>query len=102
MNRAEAITLAGTASYSLIVIDEESLEGRTPEIVRLARARREDAELVIVSRDFPSTTASLGELRVRHLVPKPLNVHVLAAVLGRTALALKMTADDPPPPPSVR
>ncbi|MFO0739703.1 MAG: protein kinase [Labilithrix sp.] len=99
---AEAITLAGTASYSLIVIDEESLEGRTPEIVRLARARREDAELVIVSRDFPSTTASLGELRVRHLVPKPLNVHVLAAVLGRTALALKMTADDPPPPPSVR
>lgn len=81
---AEAVTLAG---YALMVVDEESLGGRTPEIVKLARTRRDDAELVIVSRDFPATTASLGEQRVRHLVPKPLNVHVLAAVLGRTALS---------------
>jgi serine/threonine protein kinase len=99
---AEAVTLAGSASYSLMVVDEDTLGGRTPEIVKLARSRRDDAEVVIVSRDFPATAASLGDTRVRHLVPKPLNVHVLAAVLGRTALAAKMTEDDPPPPSSIR
>lgn len=84
---AEAVTRVGTASYDLIVIDEDSLGARTPELVRLARSRREDAEVVIVSRDLPATIAALGATRVRHLVPKPLNVHVLAAVLGRTMLA---------------
>ncbi len=94
----EAVTLAGTASYALIVIDEDSLGGRTPEIVKVSRTRPEAAEVVIVSRDFPATTASLGETRVRHLVPKPLNVHVLAAVLGRT----RLVAGTDPPPSSVR
>ena len=37
-----------------------------------------------MSRDLPATTLSLGDQRVRHLVPKPLNVHVFAAVLSRT------------------
>lgn len=91
---AEAVTLAGTSSYALVVIDEDTLGGRTPEIVKVARTRPEGSEIVIVSRDFPATTAALGDTRVRHLVPKPLNVHVLAAVLGRTRL---VTGSDPPP-----
>lgn len=99
---AEAVTRAGTSSYDLIIVDEDSQDGRTAEIVKLARTRRHDAELVIVSRDFPATSAALGDHRVRHMVPKPLNVHVLAAVLGRTTVAQQVTADDPPPPSSIR
>jgi serine/threonine-protein kinase len=79
----EAVALASTTPYALLVIDEDSLAGRTPELANLAGA----GEVVIVSRDFAATAASLGEQRVRHLVPKPLNVHVLSAVLARTRLA---------------
>ena len=83
----EAISLTGGQAFDLIVIDEESAAGRTPELVTLARGRNPDAEIIIVSRDLPATAAALGDTKVKHLVPKPLNVHVLAAVLGRTSLA---------------
>ena len=85
----EALTRAGTMTYDLIVVDEESMGARTPELVRLARTKSEDTEVVVVSRDFPALTAALGDAKVKHMVPKPLNVHVLAAVLGRTTLATK-------------
>ncbi len=39
------------------------------------RARTASAgTIVVISRDLPATTRSLGEGRVRHLVPKPVNV----------------------------
>jgi serine/threonine-protein kinase len=93
---AEAVALASTGNYALFVIDEDSLGGRTPDIAKLARAGA--GELVIVSRDFHATSASLGDQRVRHLVPKPLNVHVLSSVLART----RLVAGTDPPPSSVR
>lgn len=83
----DAVALAGGQPFDLLVIDEESAAGRTPEIVALARSRNPNTEIVIVSRDLPATALALGDNRVKHLVPKPLNVHVLAAVLGRTSLA---------------
>ncbi|MBX3227844.1 MAG: protein kinase [Labilithrix sp.] len=84
---SEAVTLGGSHPYDLLVIDDESMAGRTGELVRLARRKNPEVEIVVVSRDLPATLASLGEdAKVRHMVPKPLNVHVLAAVLGRTTL----------------
>lgn len=80
---SEAAALLGSTDCRVLVIDEESAAGRLAELVQLARARNPRCEIVIVSRDFPATQASLGSQRVRHLVPKPVNVHVLAAVLGR-------------------
>jgi predicted Ser/Thr protein kinase len=73
--------------YALLVLDEESCDGCLADLVRLMRSEQPWAEIVIVSRDFPATAASLGDdARVRHLVPKPVNVHVLAAVIGRLEL----------------
>lgn len=83
---AEAATMIGGGLCELFIVDEESTGGRLAELVRLVRERRPTAEVVVVSRDLPATAAALGETRVRHLVPKPINVHVLAAVLGRLTL----------------
>ena len=83
---AEATALVGSGRYDLLVVDEESAAGRLAELVQLARARQTNAEVVVVSRDLPATTLALGDARVRHLVPKPVNVHVLAAVIGRLEL----------------
>lgn len=83
---ADAAARIGGGSYELLVVDEESAAGRLAELVQLVRARRSGAEVVVVSRDLSRTTQALGELAVRHLVPKPVNVHVLAAVLGRLDL----------------
>ncbi|MBX3207839.1 MAG: protein kinase [Labilithrix sp.] len=82
----EAATLVGSGRYDVLVIDEESAAGRLAELVQLVRARRAEADVVIVSRDFPATARALGDARVRHLVPKPVNAHVLAAVIGRLDL----------------
>lgn len=79
----QAAQVLTTTKFDLVVIDEESAGGRVAELVRHAYAKNAAADLVVVSRDFPNLTRILGESRVRHLVPKPVNVHVLAAVLGR-------------------
>lgn len=86
---ADAAARLGSGSYELLVVDEESAAGRLTELVQLVRARRSGAEVVVVTRDLPRTTQALGELAVRHLVPKPVNVHVLAAVLGRLDLVTR-------------
>lgn len=82
---SEAITMIGKGDCALLVVDEESAEGRLKELVDLVRSRPA-SEVVVVSRDFPATAAALGKSAVRHLVPKPVNVHVFAAVLGRLEL----------------
>ena len=82
----EAATRLEGARYDLLIADEESAAGRLAELVRLARALNPGAEIVVVSRDLPRAAQALGDARVRHLVPKPVNVHVLAAVLGRLDL----------------
>lgn len=82
---SEAIAMIAQGDCALVVVDEESAEGRLRELVERVRSRPA-AEVVIVSRDFPATAAALGNVVVRHLVPKPVNVHVLAAVLGRLEL----------------
>jgi Protein kinase domain len=78
--------LLGGRRYELVVVDEESTAGRLGDIVGVIRTSQPHAEIVVVSRDLPATTRALGEGRVRHLVPKPINVHVLAAVIGRLEL----------------
>ncbi|MBX3261957.1 MAG: serine/threonine protein kinase [Labilithrix sp.] len=83
---AEAAALVSGGRYDLVVIDEESAAGRLAELVLLVRGRHAEAEVVVVSRDFPATARALGDVRVRHLVPKPVNTHVLAAVIGRLNL----------------
>ena len=83
---AEATSLVESGAYDLLVVDEESAAGRLTELIQLARARHTSAEVVVVSRDLPATTLALGDTRVRHLVPKPVNMHVLAAVIGRLDL----------------
>lgn len=82
----EAASLLSTGRYDLFVIDEESAAGRLAELVQLVRGRNAEAEVVIVSRDFPATARALGDVRIRHLVPKPVNTHVLTAVIGRLEL----------------
>ena len=83
----EAKALLDRHSYDLLVADEESAAGRLVELVDRARDRRPGVELVVLSRDLPATMRMLGEAhRTRHLVPKPVNAHVLAAVLGRLDL----------------
>ena len=88
---AEAVGRISGGSYALLVVDEESAAGRLTEFVSLLRKSRESAEVVVVSRDLPRATQELGHARVRHLVPKPVNVHVLAAVLGRLDLVKRPT-----------
>jgi serine/threonine-protein kinase len=83
---AEAASLISSGRYDLFLVDEESAAGRLVELVRLTRERCPSAETVILSRDLPKTGRDLGDVRVRHMVPKPVNVHVLAAVLGRLDL----------------
>jgi serine/threonine protein kinase len=85
-SRDELAGLVDRGCYDLVVIDEESAAGHLGELVHRARARHPQADVVVISRDLPATTRSLGEGRVRHLVPKPVNVHVLAAVIGRLDL----------------
>ena len=82
----EAFDRVGRGTYQVVVIDEESCAGRLAELVGLVRKRRPNADVVVVSRDIPATMQRLGEARVRHLVPKPMNVHVLSAVIGRLDL----------------
>jgi DNA-binding NarL/FixJ family response regulator len=82
---AEAVTLLEASDCRLLLLDEESADGRLAELVALARGR--GAEVIVISRDFQATSAALGSARVRHLVPKPVNVHVLTAVLGRVDLS---------------
>ncbi len=84
---AQAVTLIAAGKYALFLADEESAEGRTAELVRAVRDRRPDVDVVLVSRDLSATAKLLGDDRVRHVVPKPLNVHFLTAVLDRTGLA---------------
>ncbi|OJY29964.1 MAG: hypothetical protein BGO98_50115 [Myxococcales bacterium 68-20] len=87
---AEATALVESGGYDLLVVDEESADGRLAELVQLARARHTNAEVLILSRDLPATTLALGDVRVRHLVPKPVNVHMLAAVIGRLDLVKRL------------
>jgi hypothetical protein len=82
----EVAALLSRQSYDLIVVDEESAVDRVPELLRFAQVKKADTEFVIVSRDLPATTRAFGKERIGHLVPKPVNVHVLAAVLGRLSL----------------
>jgi serine/threonine-protein kinase len=82
----EVADLLSRNSYDVIVVDEESVGDRLRELVRFAYQKAAETEFVVVSRDLPATTRALGEVRIRHLVPKPVNVHVLAAVLGRLSL----------------
>ena len=88
---AEAFARIAGGSYDVLVVDEESSGGRLPELVELLRRRRSSAEVVVVSRDLPRSAMALGHVGVRHLVPKPVNVHVLAAVLGRLDLVKRPT-----------
>jgi len=82
----DAVARFDSDDYELAVLDEESTGDHLPELVRLLRARRPNTEVVVVSRDLPQTARALGDAQIRHLVPKPVNVHVLGAVLGRLEL----------------
>jgi eukaryotic-like serine/threonine-protein kinase len=82
----EAMGFATAGTFDVAIIDEESAAGRLAELVSLLRSRRPNAEVVVISRDFPATNEALAPTSIRHLVPKPVNVHVLSAVLGRLAL----------------
>jgi hypothetical protein len=85
---AGAIACIERSSPHVLVVDEDSVpSGQLLGLARALRAARPAAQLIVISRDFRITLSSLGEERTRHLVPKPLNVHVLAAVLGRIDFA---------------
>ncbi len=82
----EALRLAAANVYDFALLDEESVGDDLRELVGAIRNRRPHADVVILSRDLPRTQAALSPMTVRLLVPKPVNVHVLAAVLGRLEL----------------
>ena len=92
----EAASLLGNRPYQLVVLDEESAAGRLVELLRLAHERNANAEVVVVSRDLPALAQQLSGTRIRHLVPKPVNTHVLAAVLGRLSLVKRPDYTEPP------
>jgi DNA-binding NtrC family response regulator len=83
---SEAAALLGSSDFAVVVLDEESADGQVADLIRAAHARNAAADLVIVSRDLSALTRELGNSPVRHVVPKPINAHVLAAVLGRISL----------------
>jgi len=83
---AEAASVLAVGSFDLLVLDEESAAGRLGELVNLAHSVRATTQVVVVSRDFRTTQRTITSRPLRHLVPKPVNAHVLAAVLGRVEL----------------
>lgn len=93
----DATTLLQQHSFDVIVVDEESSEGRLLELITLARAQNFSTSIVVVSRDLPATSRSLGNTNVRHLVPKPVNVHVFGAVMGRIELVRQGRTSSLPP-----
>lgn len=86
---SQALSLLDEWPFDLAILDEESAGGTLAELVRVVLARNPSADLLIVSRDLATVTRTLGEKYARHLVPKPVNTHVLAAVLGRTSRVSK-------------
>ncbi len=84
---ATAASRWSSEEYALVIVDEDSTSGRLAELVQSFRTRRPGAEVVVITRELSSTRAALSDAAIRHIVPKPVNVHMLAAVLGRLELA---------------
>ena len=79
----EASTLIETGRCQVLIVDEESAGGRLVELIQRVTMQDPGAEVIVVSRDFQATTQKLAGLRIRHLVPKPMNAHILGSVLGK-------------------
>ena len=86
VSASEAISLIVHEPCDVCVIDEESAAGRLGEIVDRLREAAPGAQVVVVARDLRAAQRAAAPHVLRYLVPKPVNAHVLAAVLARLEL----------------
>lgn len=84
---AQTLALVDQGACDVLLVDEESTDGQLRHLVERVFYRRPTAEIVVLTRHFQETARVLGGLGIRHLVPKPVNAHVLASVLAKLAAA---------------
>ncbi|MDB5219158.1 MAG: Serine/threonine protein kinase [Myxococcaceae bacterium] len=70
---------------AIVLIDEESSELATPELVHTLRLSSggPGASILVVSREWQALRPTLGALGVRDVLPKPLAVQMLAQAVER-------------------
>lgn len=84
---AQALSLVDQGACDVLLVDEESTGGQLRHLVERVLHRRPTAEVVVLTRNFQETARVLDGLGIRHLVPKPVNAHILASVLAKLAAA---------------
>ncbi|MDB4997456.1 MAG: Serine/threonine protein kinase [Myxococcaceae bacterium] len=70
---------------AIVLVDEESSEVATPELVKTLRLSSggPGASILVVSREWQALRPTLGALGVRDVLPKPLAVQMLAQAVER-------------------
>ena len=84
---AQALALVDQGACDVLLVDEESAGGQLRHLIERVLHKRPTAEVVVLTRHFQETARVLGGLGIRHLVPKPVNAHILASVLAKLAAA---------------
>jgi eukaryotic-like serine/threonine-protein kinase len=84
---SDAFAAAHAPDVRVLVFDDDNVGELAVHVLgQLATIpRSKPLEIVAVARDLASARARLAPLGVNEILPKPMNAHVLASVLGRVA-----------------